>query len=127
MVKIIVIAHNDIAIGFAKCAREILERSINNLYTIAINSTDNINVTLNNINTLLADFADDDQVLILTDIFGATPSNIASKLIKIGKIELITGLNLPMLIRALSYSNKTLQECINKALDGAISGIIHVD
>lgn len=127
MVKVIVIAHNDIATGFAKCAREILERSINNLYTIAINSTDNINIILSNIHTLLADFQEDDQVLILTDIYGATPSNIASKLVRVGKIELITGLNLPMLIRALSYSNNTLEYCVNKALDGAISGIIHVD
>lgn len=65
-------------------------------------------------------------ILILSDIFGATPSNIASQLAIPGKVEVITGLNLPMLIRAISYSKGSLETCVKKSLDGGLSGIVHV-
>jgi mannose/fructose-specific phosphotransferase system component IIA len=46
---------------------------------------------------------DGDGVLLLTDIFGATPSNLALKLLEPGRVEGLTGVNLPMLLRALNY------------------------
>ena len=48
-------------------------------------------------------------VLVLTDIYGATPSNIAMKLLKPGRIEGIAGVNLPMLLRALTYRDKGME------------------
>lgn len=62
-------------------------------------------------------------VLILTDLFGATPSNIARQL-QSGNIAVITGLNLPMLIRVLNYPRLSLPEMVEKAVSGAHDGII---
>ena len=62
-------------------------------------------------------------VLVLTDIYGATPSNIAQRLLKPGKVEGLAGVNLPMLIRALTYREETLETVLEKALSGADEGI----
>jgi mannose PTS system EIIA component len=69
-------------------------------------------------------FLDQGQgVLILTDIFGATPSNIAARLLRTGKVEGIAGVNLPMLIRALTYRDEPLEAVIGKALSGGVEGV----
>jgi PTS system mannose-specific IIA component len=72
-------------------------------------------------------FLDQGQgVLVLTDIFGATPSNIAAKLLKPGKVEGIAGVNLPMLIRALTYREEPLEVALDKALSGASEGVMRM-
>ena len=65
-------------------------------------------------------------VLVLTDIYGATPSNIASRILKPGKVEGIAGVNLPMLIRALTYREEPLGELLEKALTGATEGVLRM-
>ena len=62
-------------------------------------------------------------VLVLTDIYGATPSNIAARLLRPGRVEGIAGVNLPMLIRALNYRDEPLASVLAKALDGGTEGI----
>jgi mannose PTS system EIIA component len=64
-----------------------------------------------------------DGVLILTDLYGSTPSNIACKL-RNDKVAVITGLNLPMLIRVLNYPALNLHELAEKATGGGREGII---
>jgi len=72
-------------------------------------------------------FLDQGQgVLVLTDIFGATPSNIAAKLLRPGKVEGIAGVNLPMLIRALTYREEPLEVALEKALSGASEGVMRM-
>ena len=69
-------------------------------------------------------FLDQGQgVLVLTDIYGATPSNIAARLLKPGRVEGIAGVNLPMLIRALTYREESLDQLLAKALSGASEGV----
>ncbi len=65
-------------------------------------------------------------VLLLTDIFGATPSNLAMKLLEPGRIEGLAGVNLPMLIRALTYREKDLKTLLARARDGARDGILNL-
>ena len=65
-------------------------------------------------------------VLVMTDIFGATPSNIAVKLLRPGKVEGIAGVNLPMLIRALTYREEPLEAVLEKALSGATEGVMRM-
>ena len=65
-------------------------------------------------------------VLVLTDIFGATPSNVAQKLVDGVKSRLITGVNLPMLLRAVSYRNETLDALVSRAVIGGTQGVMQV-
>ncbi|MHB8742359.1 MAG: PTS sugar transporter subunit IIA [Sulfuricaulis sp.] len=63
-------------------------------------------------------------VLILADVYGATHTNVACRLLARGRIELITGVNLPMLLRVLNYRYLAMDDLIDKALSGGCGGII---
>jgi PTS system ascorbate-specific IIA component len=65
-------------------------------------------------------------LLVLTDIFGATPSNVAQKLVDGAKARLITGVNLPMLLRSVSYRNETLDALVSRAMIGGTQGVMQV-
>lgn len=65
-------------------------------------------------------------VLVLTDIFGATPSNVAQKLVDGVKSRLITGVNLPMLLRAVSYRTEPLDALVSRAVIGGTQGVMQV-
>jgi PTS system mannose-specific IIA component len=67
-------------------------------------------------------------VLVLTDIYGATPSNIASRLLVPQRVEGLAGVNLPMLIRALTYREEgDLPDLLDKALSGAVEGVVRME
>ncbi|WP_461576125.1 PTS sugar transporter subunit IIA [Sulfuricaulis sp.] len=65
-----------------------------------------------------------DGALILADVYGATHTNVACHLLVRGRIELITGVNLPMLLRVLNYRQLKMDDLIDKALSGGSGGII---
>lgn len=63
-------------------------------------------------------------VLVLSDLYGSTPCNVANKLSSVGvRARCVSGLNLPMLLRVLNYSDKPLDELAEVAADGGRSGI----
>jgi PTS system mannose-specific IIA component len=65
-----------------------------------------------------------DGVLVLTDLYGSTPSNIAARLLDKCNIQVISGVNVPMLVRILNYPTCSLQDMANKALTGARDGVV---
>lgn len=65
-------------------------------------------------------------VLILTDIYGATPSNLGMKLLEPGRIEGIAGVNLPMLLRAIAYRDKDMETLVTRAVAGGRDGVINM-
>lgn len=64
--------------------------------------------------------------LVITDIFGATPCNVAQKLVDGVHSKLVAGLNLPMLMRALSYRHDSLDALVARALAGGGQGVMQV-
>lgn len=66
------------------------------------------------------------QTLVLTDIFGATPCNIAQKLVDGVNSRLITGVNLPMLLRTVSYRHESLDALVARAMVGGTQGVMQV-
>ena len=76
---------------------------------------------------LLLDEVDEgDGVLILTDILGATPANLALKLLDPGRIECVAGVSLPMLLRALTYRKSGMDTLLKKAISGGHDGVINM-
>lgn len=65
-------------------------------------------------------------VLILTDIYGATPSNTAMKLLEPGRIEGIAGVNLPMLLRALNHRDKDMETLVTRTIAGGRDGVLNM-
>ncbi|MCD9046496.1 PTS sugar transporter subunit IIA [Luteimonas sp. MHLX1A] len=69
-----------------------------------------------------------DGVLVLTDLYGASPSNLAARVVRLGTpARRVSGLNLPMLLRVLNYPELPLQELPAVAAAGARIGVIHDD
>ena len=66
------------------------------------------------------------QTLVLTDVFGATPCNIARRLAEHPGVRVVAGVNVPMLWRALNYRQKSLDELVALALAGASQGVMPV-
>jgi len=65
-----------------------------------------------------------DGVLVVTDMYGATPSNVANRLCKQGTpVKVVAGMNLPMLVRVLNYPDLSLDELVYKAISGGQEGI----
>ncbi|HEX5801409.1 MAG TPA: PTS fructose transporter subunit IIA [Azospira sp.] len=65
-------------------------------------------------------------VLVMTDIFGATPANLALKLLEPGRVEGVAGVSLPMLLRALTYREKGMETMITKAISGGRDGVMNM-
>ncbi|MCK6406991.1 MAG: PTS fructose transporter subunit IIA [Rhodocyclaceae bacterium] len=63
-------------------------------------------------------------VLVMTDIFGASPANLALKLLEPGRIEGVAGVSLPMLLRAITYRDKGMETMLTKAVSGGRDGVI---
>ncbi|MGH8532780.1 MAG: PTS sugar transporter subunit IIA [Gammaproteobacteria bacterium] len=67
-----------------------------------------------------------DGVLVLTDICGATPCNIATRLLGEARVKIVTGVNLPMLLRVLNYADLSLERLVDKAITGGRDGIVEI-
>lgn len=65
-------------------------------------------------------------VLVLTDILGATPANLALMLLEPGRVEGVAGVSLPMLLRALTYRNHGMENLLQKAISGGQDGVINM-
>ena len=65
-------------------------------------------------------------VLVLSDVFGATPCNVAQRLCEVDRVRLLAGVNLPMLLRALTYRAEPLESLVQRALDGGVRGVVPV-
>lgn len=67
-----------------------------------------------------------DQVLVLTDVFGATPCNVAMRLADGASVRVVSGVNVPMLWRALCYADQPLDDLVARALAGGTQGVLQV-
>jgi PTS system ascorbate-specific IIA component len=68
-----------------------------------------------------------DGVLVLTDIFGATPGNVVSRLLQDGHVEGVSGLSLPMLLRVVTGRNGSLSGAVQRAMTGGAEGVVHMN
>ena len=75
---------------------------------------------------LLKEVDDGEGVLIMTDILGATPANLVLKLLIPGRVEGIAGVNMPMLLRALTYRKNGMETLLQKAISGGHDGVVNM-
>ena len=125
MIGILIVSHGTLGESLIHCASHVMGKRPLYLRQLGVTVHDDPEAILPQAQDLIR-FLDTGQgVLILSDIFGATPSNIACKLLLPGRVEGVAGVNLPMLIRALSYREKVaLPELIQKSLSGGSEGVM---
>ena len=66
-----------------------------------------------------------DGVLVLSDMYGATPCNIVTKLLSPGVVEGVAGVNMPMIVRTMTYRHESLLALVEKAISGGREGVVH--
>lgn len=124
MIAIIVVTHGNIGNELISAAQHTFGCPVVRLEAFPVSSKDSCEQLETSLRARIQALDDGDGVLLLTDIYGATPANVASRMVASGKVEMVGGVNLPMLLRALNYRNLPVQDLVNKALSGGLSGIV---
>ena len=126
MIGILIISHDNLGASLIRCVNHIMGQETEQLAYLSITIQDDPDVTLPKALELVKQLDHGDGVLILSDICGATPCNIASRLVRPGRVECLAGVNVPMLVRALTYRNEPLSTVVEKALSGGREGITRI-
>ena len=126
MIGILIVAHGTLGESLIHCASHVMGKRPQYLRQLGITIHDDPDAILPQGRDLIR-FLDQGQgVLVMTDIFGATPSNIACNLLVPGKVQGVSGVNLPMLIKSLTYREHPMDVLIEKAIAGAQEGVIRM-
>ena len=126
MIGILIVTHGTLGESLIHCASHVLNKRPPRLKQLGVTAQDDPALLLPQARTLIKELDAGDGVVILTDIYGGTPSNMASKLVMPGKIEAVAGVSLPMLIRVLTYRDRDLQTIVTKAISGGCEGVMRV-
>ena len=126
MIGILIISHGTLGESLIHCASHVLNKRPPKLSQLGITAQDDPALLLPQARSLVAELDAGDGVLILTDMYGGTPSNMAAKLVSPGRVEVVAGVSLPMLIRVLTYRDRTLQVIVTKAISGGCEGVMRV-
>ena len=126
MIGILIISHGDLGNSLINCANHVIGKRSEHLVHLGVTIQDDPDVIILNALELLKQLDCGDGVLILSDICGATPCNIATELVNPGRVECLSGVNLSMLIRALTYRDKSLESLVEKALSGGKEGVMRI-
>ena len=126
MIGILIVAHGAFGEALIHSASHVLGKRPLQVRQIGVTVHDDPEAIRPQAAELVRQLDQGDGVLVLTDIYGATPGNIALKLLEPGRVEGISGVNLPMLIRALTYRDQGLARTGEKALSGGTEGVIHM-
>ena len=121
---LLIITHNQIGEALLETATRMLGFCPLMARTLAVTAESNPDQLREQAQFLARDLNQGDGVLVLTDMFGSTPSNIATSLGKDREVSVASGINLPMLVRVLNYPHLSLERLTTKALSGGREGIL---
>ena len=124
MIGLLLVTHATYGESLIQCACHVLNKRPPQVAQLGVAPQDDPLDLLPVARQLLQWVDSGEGVLVLTDVFGATPANVAMKLLEPGRVEGIAGVNLPMLLRALTYREKDMETLLTKAVAGGRDGVI---
>ncbi len=127
MVGLLIVAHGHLGDSLIECAKYVLGNTPADLDAVDLMAYGDSTEMLEAATRRLGALDQGDGVLVLTDIYGATPSNTVCKLARDGAVEVVAGVNLPMLLKALTYRHEPLQSLADRVTQGGQEGIFHVE
>ncbi len=127
MAGILLVTHNGLGDSFADCAKHVLGEVPPNLKVLSVLAGDDPQQKLVEGQALIKQLDTGGGVLILADVYGATPSNIGRQLCHAERVMGVAGLNLPMLLRVLCYPDSTLPELAKAAVAGGRGCITYIN
>jgi PTS system mannose-specific IIA component len=122
---ILIIAHAPLASALRACVLHVYPDAAEGVVALDVPAHENPDITRAAAKALLSRF-DTPQALVLTDVFGATPCNVAQKVVDGHMSKLIAGVNLPMLLRTVNYRHEALDVLVTRALAGGAQSIMQV-
>jgi PTS system ascorbate-specific IIA component len=129
MIGVLIVTHGEIGTSLLASAAQILGATQAQVATLSVWRQDDPDDLVLRARELLEQIDAGDGVLVLTDIFGATPGNVVSRLLEDGRVEGVSGVSLPMLLRVLTARRKAgnLSAAVQRALSGGAEGIVHMN
>jgi mannose PTS system EIIA component len=122
---ILIVAHAPLASALRTAALHVYPEAASGLLALDVGAQDSPESTRAAALALLAQL-DAPQALVLTDVFGATPCNVAQKVVDGVHTKLVAGVNLPMLLRTVNYRQEALEALVTRALAGGTQCIMQV-
>ena len=126
MIGILIVAHGTLSDSLIGAVTHVLGSRPPQFEGMRVAAADDPLLLLPRPRELVTELDSGDGVVIFSDIYGATPCNLAIKLLQPGRIEGVAGVNLPMLVRAFTYRGKGMDTMIKKAISGGCDGVLHV-
>lgn len=126
MIGLLLVTHSSLGESLIQCACHVLNKRPAQIAQLGVTPQDDPLDALPLAREMLKWVDTGQGVLVLTDIFGATPANVAMKLLEPGRVEGVAGVNLPMLLRALNHRDKDMETLITRTLAGGRDGIINM-
>ena len=123
--RILIIAHAPLASALRDCAMHVYAECAATVLALDVQPQAEPEDTLRDAQALVGEHTNE-GLLVLTDIFGATPANVAQKLVNGTTARLISGVNLPMLYRCVCYRDEPLDSLVARALTGGTQGVMQV-
>ncbi|MFP4474258.1 MAG: PTS sugar transporter subunit IIA [Desulfatibacillaceae bacterium] len=106
MIGIVVVTHKNLGAALIEAAEFVIGKPLENTVAVSIDLKESADKLRQDISNGVKSVEKDEGVLILTDMFGGTPSNLSYSFLEDGRIEVISGVNLPILIRAVRHRQK---------------------
>jgi PTS system ascorbate-specific IIA component len=126
MISLLIIAHGNLGESLIQCAAHVLGKRPEALENLDLAACEDPIVMLEKARALLATLDLGEGVLVLTDVYGATPCNTVCKLVSAGHVAAVAGVNLPMLLKALTYRDQGMDTLLAKTVSGGQSGIFQI-
>ncbi len=123
-IGLLLIAHGHIGEELMTSAEDILGPSPLPVRTLSVFPSDDLEDICVSAQALLEQLACSEGVLVLTDLYGSTPSNVAAQMEADARVCVLAGLNLPMLIKILGHHQKPLPDLVELALEAGRDGIL---
>ena len=127
MIGVLIVTHGEIGTALLHSASQILDTAQPQVATLSVWRQDDPDDLILRARELIEGIDAGDGVLVLTDIFGATPGNVVSRLLEDGHVEGVSGVSLPMLLRVLTSRNGSLAAAVKRALTGGAEGLVHMN
>lgn len=122
---LVLIAHDPLASALRSAAMHILPAAAHDLVAVDVNASLTLEANRRLARSALQSVNKSHGILLLADIVGATPCNIASWLVRdLAHVRLLAGVNLAMLLRALTYRNEPLDVLLERAREGGATGVV---
>jgi PTS system ascorbate-specific IIA component len=127
LIGILIVAHDSLGDSLARAVEHVLGARPAQFEVLSVAATDDPLELLPVAREQLARLDSGDGVLVFSDIYGATPCNLACKLLQPGRVEAVAGVNLPMLVRAFTYRGKGMETMVTKAVSGGCEGVLRIN